>query len=474
MDFFACILILVIYYIRPMEWMPIFATLKIVTLTTLMGFIGVFYREQGLPALRRIFATPIDWMMAAFFAWIVFAAPERGAAWDKIKLWVFFYFIITQALTDHERIRKFLIGWSGVLLAVAVLALIPEIGIDPMGSYYRTHVEAKGRLVLNNSMFDNPNALGHSVAPLVLFIYFQLLWNRPIFMKEVAAVLLAIPAGCIYLTQSKGAYLTTFATFVVGQCFGRPKYVQAIVLALAVTAGWAGMKLLPRMGELDNPRTEAGVGGRLHTFKYGLELMNKNPQGVGWHNYWEKHYQDWGYNFASHSSYNECGAELGRFGLSLFLGVIYLCFRTLVTVRPPDTEMERSRRLLFCLIFSYALSSWMIDFLIRAYFFLIVAAISAYHRVLNETQTAPVPPPAAAPEPLAAVMPNVLPQNLMAPTAFGMPAPVAATTSTGGAATDAPAPARKLKTRPTIVDLLLIWALTEFWVWLWQYIIKNM
>jgi len=474
MDFFACILILVIYYIRPMEWIAFFEMFNFVTVTALVGIVAILYRERGLPALRRIFATPIDWMMAAFIYWIIYTSPDSGATWASIKPWVFFYLIISQTLINHERIRNFLIGWSAVLMVVVLLALGPEIGFDPMGNYELTYSVYKGRLALNNSMMNNPNSLGHHTAPLLLFLYFQLFWNRPIFTKEVALALLALPATCIYLTQSKGSYLTAFGAFVAGQCFGRPKYVQAVVLALAVTGGWAGIKLLPRMEQLEQPSREEGIGGRLSSFIYGLEVMNTHPNGVGWYRFIEHRQRETGVKLAAHSSYVECGADLGRFGLGLFLGVIYMCFRTLITTKSSDTDMERSRRILFCLILSYTVSSWMSDLLVRLYFFMIVATISAYHRVLKDLEA--LPSPTAASEVPSPMISNFPPPSFIAPAPLGMPVPMA----TGVVRADdpsaaAPAPAgRKLKTRPTIVDLALIWCLTEFWVWLWKYFIKNM
>lgn len=475
MDFFACILILVIYYIRPMEWITIFQMFNFVSMTALLGIIAILYREQGLPALKRIFATPIDWMMAAYVFWILYSSPDFWQAWASIKPWVFFYLIVSQTLTNHERIRKFLTGWSAVMMLAVLLALVSEIGFDPMDSYYVTHSIMKDRLVLNNSMLDNPNALGHHTAPLILFLYFQLVWNRPIFVKEVGIAILTLPLTCIYMTQSKGSYLTTFAALVAGQCFGRPKYVQAILLAIAITGGWAAVQILPRMEQLNQSKREEGIGGRVGSFIYGLETMNSHPNGIGWYRFFAHRAETTGVRLAAHSSYVECGADLGRFGLSIFLGVIYACFRTLVTAKTPDIESERTRRILFCLIISYTISSWMIDILIRAYFFIITATISAYHRSLNDTAEQPTPQPATSLQPLSSMMPNILPQNLLAPVAQGTLSTNLATSA------EVPAPdagvaglVRKLKTRPTIVDLLLIWGITELWVWLWQYFIKHM
>jgi len=83
------------------------------------------------------------------------------------------------------------------------------------------------------------------------------------------------------------------------------------------------------------------------------------------------------YNKAPHSSYVCIGAELGKPGLFLFLGVLYCCLRTTITARTQTPDEERIRRILFVLVVSYMVSSWMVDFEYRPTFFMFAAAIAA-------------------------------------------------------------------------------------------------
>ena len=82
------------------------------------------------------------------------------------------------------------------------MALLSEIGFDPTGAYDITHdVNMKNRLVLGTSIFDNPNALGHGVVPVLIMLYFILVWKRPVFSK-IFAIPLISPPFVLYLPDA--------------------------------------------------------------------------------------------------------------------------------------------------------------------------------------------------------------------------------------------------------------------------------
>ncbi len=51
----------------------------------------------------------------------------------------------------------------------------------------------KGRLILNLSIFNNPNGLGHSVVPAIPMLYYYLIYRRPILLRVLGFALMAIP-----------------------------------------------------------------------------------------------------------------------------------------------------------------------------------------------------------------------------------------------------------------------------------------
>jgi hypothetical protein len=392
MDFAAIVAFAIVLYVRPHEIFPFLASVRPAFTVMAWGGASIFFREGGP---KKILRTPHDWAMLAYFCWIVFTNDDKSGTWNKIYPFVGFYFITVQALTSIQRIYVFLYWWLGCILFIAVMALLSLVGIDPVGSAYVTDA-SRGRLVFNTSLFNNANALGHSVIVAVPMIYFLLFWRRPIFIKEVGLALLPVSLYCVYRTESKGSFISGFGSILATMTFGRPKLVQAAILGLGLTAGWSAMAFLPRFGELQSASKDEAIQGRVEAFKFGRWATDTFEYGVGYGNFYSAFLQKEGEEIAraSHSSYNQIAAELGAGGLLLFVGLMYLGARTLFQANTSNDLEERVRRTLFCLLVGYAVSSWMIDFAFRAAFFVMIAMCGAYHRILQDR--APVENPESA------------------------------------------------------------------------------
>ena len=382
MDYFAVIAFLVIYYIRPHEWIAGVALIRPVTLTVGIGILGLITRESGL-GLKQLLRTPHDLLMLLLFLWMGYASPPFTATMALTYSLFVFYILIVQSLTNFERIREFLSWWAGAIFAIAALAVASEFGFDPMGGHYLVHnTRLEGRLILNTSLFDNPNALGHSVVPLLGMVYLLMIWKKGALSFKNALVTSSIPLYCIYLTQSKGSYISGFVTLITTINFRRPRAVQILIVAGALTFGVAGMKMLPRMGDLGRgpENREEGIQGRIMAWQYAMSCLEGGVV-LGYKQFIGNFYNIYGYAKASHSSYVQIGAELGYPGLCLFVGNLFLCLRTLTRAETKSIEEERVRRVLFVLLFSFVTSGWMVDFAYRATYFMIVGAVAAFHRL---------------------------------------------------------------------------------------------
>ncbi len=400
MDYFAVIAFLVIYYIRPHEWIAGVSLLRPVTLTVGVGLLGLITRESGL-GLKQLLKTPHDLLMLLHFFWMCWASPPFTATFGLTYSLFVFYIMIVQSLTNFERIQQFLRWWAGAIFAIAALAVASEFGIDPMGGNYLVHnTRLEGRLILNTSLFDNPNALGHSVVPLIGMIYLLLIWKKGALSFKNALVTSSIPLYCIYLTQSKGSYISGFVTLITTINFRRPRAVQALIVVGALTFGVAGMKMLPRMSELGRgpENREEGIEGRVQAWQYAMNCLEDGVL-LGYKQFIGNFYNIYGFPKASHSSYVQIGAELGYPGLCLFVSSLFLCLRTLTKAETRTVEEERVRRVLFVLLFSFVTSGWMVDFAYRATFFMIVGAVAAFHRLyLIQPSQIPVEDTAPPPE----------------------------------------------------------------------------
>lgn len=383
MDFVCIVIFQILYYLKPQEWAGFLNNIRFVPIVIVASVASMFLGGKNT-SLKDFFRTPHDWAMYAFFAWIVVASPSPLDTFREFSNRLIFYVVIVQTLTTWPRLTKYLGWWCGVIVAVAALALISEYVIDPLGSRDITHGSMKDRLILNISMFNNPNALGHSVVPVLPMLYYFCIWKRPFFMKQIGLATFVVPLWCVYLTFSKGAYLAGAATLLATFMFGRPKFIQIGILVLTMVGGITAIQMLPRMNELQKSKTDEAIQGRIRAFTYGKDYYDRGTlgRGVGQGNFIKSVLHDHNYYKASHSTYVQTGAELGRAGMFLFLLLMWTCARTLLFAETQNPEQERVRRILFVLLLTYCISGWMVDFAYRPYFFMLAAAVGAFHRML--------------------------------------------------------------------------------------------
>ncbi len=482
MDFIGTAILLIVYLLHPQDWLHL-EWLRPAALATVMGIVGILHRKQGrfFPELLR---TPHDWLMLFYFSWILYASPNWRDGFDSVFSLFLFYVLIVNSISEFKQLKIFVQIWAWCLFIIASLAVASEYGFDPFDSFERTHGMWKGRLVLHLSNYHNPNSLGHSIAPLTAALYLLFFWKRRIFVKEVVAVLMIIPLSCVYLTESKGAYLVGFIAVIVGLTFGRPKSVQITILIIAVTIGWTSLLLLPRMKDMRSPRNEAGIRGRLEVFAFGLKMVNQNPYGVGIGQFETAFGQQSGTERSAHSSYVAVGAELGWRGVFFYLAVFYCSLRVLVAARTSSIEEERVRRVLTVMNAAFMVSGWMIYWPYSAAFFMLSATTAAFHRYLLDKQPlqeAPEikPVPRTAMVPTFPTPPVPVWQRASQGTLLGKPVPIQ--TSPAGAPADTdqvepgvvPAVAIKWR-RFGLIDVAMVWLLTVLTIRFWDYIVTSM
>jgi len=156
-------------------------------------------RRGGL-TLREVFRTPHDWLMAAYFGWVIYSAAAPFGTFKKLLPFMVFYLVTVLALRSTPQLGRFLRWWCGLLLVLASAGVLTEFGIDFTGAAERIAMN-DGRLVLNTYMHNNPNALGHSVVVVMPMAYFLYLWRADALVKGALFALLSFL--CVYYTQSK-------------------------------------------------------------------------------------------------------------------------------------------------------------------------------------------------------------------------------------------------------------------------------
>lgn len=382
MDFLAVVLVLLIYYIRPQDWVPGLIGMGIVTPVMLFAIVAMVLRARNTQKALQFFKTPHDWVMAAYFIFIVYTAQTPSEAFKGALPLFAFYFVTVQALDSFERLRKYLKYWLLALVVIALFGVGSLFGWDPTGAAGMTAAN-KGRLAIGTWMHNNPNALGHTVILAIPMSYILLMWRKSMASKMVGIVICVLAFECVQATQSKGSFLAGFIVVVLAYAVGRSKIFQILLVTAAIAGSGALLSMLPRMSEMGNLRSDEGVQGRLLAWEMARTASKQHMvSGQGWKSFratirWEKQTLP----KATHSSYVQIGAELGRGGVFLYVCLLWLGARSLLTQKPGDHETERCRKCLFTLIAAYAISNWMIDRAYHTEFFLFMAAIAAYHRM---------------------------------------------------------------------------------------------
>jgi hypothetical protein len=490
MDLFSIILLLVLYYVRPHEWIGFCQPIPWSKITIGLALVSLFHKHRGL-GFKDIFKTPHDWFMAAYFFWIVYTSSEHKYAFFEIYNLFTFYVVTVVTLYTVPRMQKFLSWWAWLIMFLSFIGVASTMGFDPTASADRT-AAMHDRLALTLSIYNNPNSLGHSIVPVIVMLYFICYWERPIFMKIATPFILALPLYCLWLTQSKGAFLTGFATLITAFTFRRNIFMQIGIIALAATLGWTAMQFLPRMSEISDSKSNGAIQGRVKAFHYGYEIVQTQTYGLGLKQFEPSFASHFGYEKAAHSTYVMIGAELGKTGLFLFLGTIYCALRTLLSAKTIDDDEERVRRILFVLLVSFLVSSWMIGWAYRSVPFLLCGAIAAFHRYITNRRAALE---AHAPKPSfheklreLALPAELQPQPALATASASMNlrSELAApqTARSGNIPTtiiDVPAAVVDPLDQPGItwqrigwLDIVIVLAMTWGCIWFWYYIMGKM
>jgi hypothetical protein len=182
--------------------------------------------------------------------------------------------------------------------------------------------------------------------------------------------------------------------------------------------------------------------------------MDQNTFGVGWKQFialidW-KEGSKWIYDIpkATHSSYVQVGADLGRYGLFIWLLGLWTALRTTLFFKPQSETEERCRRAGLLLLIAYLASGWMVNRQYHTEYFLMIAVAGSVHRLSLTRRIAN--PPTVADDPT----------NL--PTE--QDPPKVATPS------NSPKPWLRLG----LLDLTAAFALTWGALYIWNYILKNL
>jgi hypothetical protein len=389
------LLLLFLWYIRPQDWVSGLIGVNIVRPLMAIWLVLWFVSDTRLRTpLKGFLKTPHDWAMLAYYGYVVWTAPSGSGALTGFLPSVVFYALTVQSLSSWRQVLGYLKWWNWMLLCLAIFGVLQVYGLDLTGGQAYTDA-AKGRLCLGTWICNNPNAVGHYVVIVLPLSYMAFFWKRNLFCRTVIFPICVLLAGtCAWHTQSKGAFVVGGLLLVMVFVIGRPKLVQISAIAAAAILGVSALSFLPRMGQMENLRDDEGVQGRLLAWEHARTVVRNEPTGVGWRQFvaevpWREGKRVVYFFIATHSSYVKIGADLGVYGLFIYVGVIWTALHTLLAFKTQDIDQERGRRMALVLIVAYLASGWMINREYHTEYFLMISVAAAIHRLRLAEENTP-------------------------------------------------------------------------------------
>lgn len=392
MEFFFAILFLLFYYIRPQDWVPGLEGAELIK-PIIGAWLLVLVASRSRPSpLSGILRTPHDWIMILYLGFIVFFADGSIMA---VLPFLAFYLLTVQSVNSWPRLLSYLKYWNGALITLAAAGVLSYYGIDPTGAQDLWYTEM-GRLAIGTWMHDNPNALGHSIVVAIPLSFVLFFWKGSAISRFLVFPLIAATVFyCAWETQSKGAYLIGGALVVLAFILGKPKWLQVTAISAALIVGVSALSFLPRMSEMGDLSADEGVQGRLLAWEMARTTVERNEFGVGWNKFiahiqWKEGNRTLIIPKATHSSYVQVAADLGKWGLFLYLAGIWACIHTLLLTKTTNIAEERCRRALMVVVIANVLSGWMINREYHTEYFLMIAVTAAMHRLRKGDELAVV------------------------------------------------------------------------------------
>lgn len=380
MAFASIVTLLLFYYIRPQDWVPGMSGFNVVKLAVAACVLGLLQRPRSEPRWRFM-TSPQEWSLAIFFGYVIFTSPDPGQAFSDLGVLIVYALMALHTLTSEDLLLRYLRWWLGAMTGILVMIIITRIGWDLTNARPLIDV-MEGRFCLGTYTLNNPNALGHTLVALLPLTYYLYFWMSPSLSRLWAALLMLTGVWAIIPTKSKGAFISGGLAFLISVLFGRKLVVQIVVGLAAVAMGGTILAMLPRMEQMKRIGSEEGVQGRMLAWAVARGVTLTKPTGMGF-----KQFHAWirvdGVmdDKAPHSAFVMVGGDLGPIGLTLYIGMLLVCARSLIQYKGLTETMERCRRSLFALLMGLLISGWMLD---RAYYtevFCLIGSVAAYHQL---------------------------------------------------------------------------------------------
>ena len=355
----------VVYCARPEDWIPGLHSVPLAKISGVFAILGLLLSvgrsKRGLRDLPRE-ALYLLLLIGLFFVSAAFSPVWKGGAFfrtlDFAK--VFVAFVLTfLTVTTLARLRRVLFIQTASVAVISIVSMVKGA----------SHPRLDGVL---GGIYSNPNDLAFAIVLSLPFGLAFLLRTNSVLRKAVWAVSLSLMVSALFLTASRGAFITFLVAGTVSLWHfgirGRRLHLIAATGVIAIIVGVAvGGQLKDRLlamsgEELDTSSQSSAYGSyeqRRILIARSLEGIEHYPiLGIGLHNFstYSGVWRD------VHVTYLQIAVEGGIPGLILYLvffGRGFSNLRQLRRLGDPDLEVK---------LFAGALHSSLVGFLVGALF----------------------------------------------------------------------------------------------------------
>ncbi|WP_286234345.1 O-antigen ligase family protein [Thalassotalea sediminis] len=388
MGYFVLLLTIVVYLIRPAEWIPAlyFNWNMLLNILGILVMLGVALNQNRKFTYDRT---------TLFLLWFIFAmilSNLFNGQFNTISGYIsqilstLIIFVLTQtAITRPKQIDNFILVIILVVLFICFQCYLQATvgynwgGLEPFtrGLVSQSGVEEAAReiQVVWYGVLQDPNDLGMLLIAFMPYIFSRVFYQKIDFIKKCFWIIAMLIIGyTVILTNSRGSMLSLIgglAFFYIIKKRSMTGYVLASIAGLALLA------IAPsRMAELGSG--DYSAMGRVYAWILALELLAMNPIfGIG-----AKHFLDY-HALTTHNSYVLAMVENGIIGFIGYFSIFAITVFTTVKVAYTVEDKRRSIEII-------ALVSGMVGILISIFFisrtyallpFLYVAIVMTYLRV---------------------------------------------------------------------------------------------
>ena len=367
MGYLILALTIVVYILRPAEWIPALYfnwNMLLNGIGVLVVFFAILDKNDKVLFDRTIL----------YFLWFVFAMvlsnivrlqfSTIGEYLPQMVTNLIVFALVQITLTDIERARRFIVLIVLLLLFVCYQCYLQvQVGSNWGGlePFYRSILVATDDGVVKSlepqvkwfGILSDPNDLGMILIAFVPYIFSRIVFQElTIWKKTLWTLSLFVLIYTVVLTNSRGSLLA----LIVGVCafFVIKKRSVAGIVAACVAAAVLLALGPSRMGEIGSGDNSAM--GRVYAWILSLELFAMNPVlGVG-----ADHFLDY-HGRTAHNSYVLAFVETGILGFIGYLSVFILSIGTALKVAFRVEDMRKSIEII-------ALASGLIGILVSIFF----------------------------------------------------------------------------------------------------------